>query len=83
MVSVAGWASSPSVPDLVRVGNEFLRMSARTMEILCMVVKSCITKRMVETLRIDNGMFTTYQLVIRISLAHPPYFAKEMDQTDI
>ena len=48
-----------------------------------MVAKSCITKRMVETLRIDNGMFTTYQLVIRISLAHPPYFAKEMDQTDI
>ena len=36
--------------------------------------KSCTTKRMVETHPKSNGMFTTYQLVIRISLAHPQYF---------
>ena len=28
---------------------------------------------MFETLYINNRMFTIYQLVIRISLAHPPY----------
>ena len=44
--------------------------------ILWMVAKSCITNRMVFQPKQNNGILSTYQLVIRISLAHPPYTSR-------